>query len=182
MKNTGPLWSSSVFGFESNMGVLSRYYCGGAEAIEQITSKYIISVGQCRKNLPESTPKFSFSKNLPNTYDDILRKHGLQSFDGKATQITIYEIQYKSIFSKETKSIDFFLLMKDHTFGVAVYYIIKNPQIFVLLKKYKQVKQHFHLIEVTCTNEFVVFDSSMIKRKMLHLKFGTIDVVSNEPN
>lgn len=182
VKNLGPLWSHSVFGFESNMGVLSRYYSGGADAMEQISTKYINAISINTKISCESKPIFSFHKNFPNKYDNILHENKLDSIDGKISQITLGKIHYKSLFSKETKSIDFFFLMKDNTIGVAVYYVKKQSDIFILLQRYKEVNRYFHLIEVCSTDNYAVFPLSDIKTKLLYLRFGTIEIVTNEPN
>lgn len=39
VRNTGPLWASSLFGFETNMGVLCRYSCGGASTLSNKSPK-----------------------------------------------------------------------------------------------------------------------------------------------
>lgn len=43
VKKNGPLWCHSLFGFETNMGVLTKHSSGALNLLEQIAQKYIIS-------------------------------------------------------------------------------------------------------------------------------------------
>lgn len=182
--NCGPLWCYSLFGFETNMGVISQYYSGGGEVIEQITSKYIISMSNVQNNdlLSDKTRKYFIKTNVPNKYDHILYEQGFHVNDGKATEITVGKCSFKSIFSKDTKSIDYFLSMNDGSFGVAIYYVIKEGHIFVLLNLYKEIKKNFHLKEVDNAETYRVYPFDAIQKKMLYLQFGTIEIITEPPN
>lgn len=185
VRNLGPLWAYSCFGFETNMGVLCRYFAGGGDALEQITSKYIISISNRQNsNLEKTNAKLTFiiNKNMPSKYNSILEQYELNPNDGIATQITKGNLIFKSIFSKDTKSVDYFFLMNDHTFGVAVFYIKKKERIFVLLNLYVEVNKKFHLTEVVNTDVFKIFPFDSINKKMLYLMFGNTEVITQPPN
>lgn len=80
VRECGPSWAFSLFAFETNMGILSRYYVGGSNIIKQISEKYQLSV-----SLPTPKEEISVSneKSIRNEkifdriYDDILREHNL---------------------------------------------------------------------------------------------------------
>lgn len=182
VRNSGPLWSYSVFGFESNMGILSRYASGSSHVIDQIARKYIISISTIREDLTDYAPKFNINSQLPNEYDHILCEYDLDQNDGKAKQIMIKKTPYKSIHCNETKTIDYFFEMVDGTLGVAVFYVIKQTEIYVLFKIYRETKNNFHLREIQETKNYVIYPFKSIKQKLIYLKFATIEVVASEPN
>lgn len=181
-RNAGPLWAYSLFGFESNMGVLARYSSNPANVVEQITEKYIISHSFNGENQPDNKPKFSISKNVTTEYDHILKQHGLDEIDGKTTKIAKGKTLYKSILCKDTGSVDYFLEMKDGVIGSVIFYAIKDSKIFVLLNVYEVVKGNFHLKEIFATKNYILFPFEAIKDKLIHLQFGTINIVTVEPN
>lgn len=93
VRNSGPLWSYSLFGFESNMGVLSRYWSGGIHVIDQIANKYVISKSYSESQ-PEKVLKYSLNI-LTNDYDHILDKYNMQCNDGKTKQIVVNKTYYQ---------------------------------------------------------------------------------------
>lgn len=181
VRNSGPLWSYSVFAFESNMGVLSRYWSGGPFVIDQIAKKYINSISTFEQCQITNEPKYAINLKT-NKYNDVLEKYNIDETAGKTKQILVNSTHYKSIHSNETKSVDYFFLMDDGTVGAAIFYIIKNSQIFVLFQIYDEIKKHFHLTEVCVTERFHIYPFEAIKRKLIYLKFATKEVVSIEPN
>lgn len=182
VENCGPLWCHSAFGFESNMGVLTGYATSSFRVIDQIAKRYIISKNFPNEQ-PESTPTFSIMKSdFHPEYDEILNDHGFNTIDGKSEKIKINKTIYKSIFCKETKSIDHFIAMIDDTIGAVVYYLIKDSNIYALIKVYETIQKKFHLIEVMPTNQFIIVPFKSIKHKLIYLTFGSIEIVTSEPN
>lgn len=184
VRNTGPLWCHSLFGFESNMGILTKYYLGGTNVLEQIAQKYVIAKSQCERPLRDQETKYAINLCKSSQHDNLLIQHGF-STDGiinKTTQVSKRNEVFKSVASKPTKCIDFFLQMKDGTVGAAEFYVIKDENIFVLINVYKEVKRNFHLREVSATNIFLVFPFESIHEKLLFLSFGTFNVIAVEPN
>lgn len=72
--------------------------------------------------------------------------------------------------------------MNDATFGVAIYYVIENDEIYVLLNLYRETKNNFHLREVVSAEEYRILPFDDIKKKMLYLKFGTLEIITEPPN
>lgn len=185
VKKTGPLWCHSLFGFETNMGVLTRYCSGGVGVLEQIANKYIIAKSICDKPSRDQPLKFTINLKSSSEHDSLLIQHGLSGVDGhiaKSTQITKRRILFKSIASRPTKRVDYFLMMNDETIGTAQFYVIKDSRIFVLLEVYKIVKVSYHLKEVEPTQKFMIFPFDFIKEKLLFLTFDTFNIVAKEPN
>lgn len=97
-------------------------------------------------------------------------------------QVKIGNVVFKSISSKPTGNIDYFLETNDGIFGTAEFYVIKKKEIFVLLNIYVEVKKNHHLCEVESTNTVSVYPFDFVKDKLILLTFGTTHVVAKEPN
>lgn len=97
-KKSGPLWCHSLFGFESNMDVLTRYCSGGVKVLDQIANKYIIAKSVCKKEPCDQTLKFSINLHSISLQDDLLIQHGLSNDEKieKSTQITKGKNVFKS--------------------------------------------------------------------------------------
>lgn len=185
VRKAGPLWCYSLFGFETNMGVLTRHSSGGANLLEQIAQKYIISKSQYEKKLIDNSPIYSVNFNSQSSYDSFLIQHGYSSKSGKvekSTHIKVGNEIFKSISSKPTKHIDYFLEMSNGVIGTAQFYVIKEERVFVLLNVYAEVKKNYHLREVEATNQVSIYPFEFIKEKLILLTFGTKYVVAKEPN
>lgn len=55
VRNNGPLWTTSMFAFESNNGSLLKLFNGSREVLQQISSKYILRHIHHVKHVLEST-------------------------------------------------------------------------------------------------------------------------------
>lgn len=114
VKKTGPLWCHSLFGFESNMGVLKKYCNCGVKVLEQITHKYIIAESMCNKkeNPTEQSFKFTINLNLPTKHDSLLIEYGLEVNGkiAKTTQVSKGKTVYKSIWRVKPPNVLTFLL------------------------------------------------------------------------
>lgn len=186
VRKTGPLWCHSLFGFETNMGVLTKHYSGGINLLDQIAEKYIISKSIGEKITHNKIPTFKLNLFSKSRYDSLIDQHGLCHKENKrinkTTHITIGKEIYKSMSNKSTKSIDYFFRTTDDSLGAAQFYIIKDNNIFVLFNIYIEVKRNFHLIEVEKSDIIVVLPFESLKEKLLLLNFGSICVVCSEAN
>lgn len=182
VRNCGPLWCHSLFGFETNMGVLKKYYAGGRFLLEQITNKYILSksIRENRMTVSDSC-KVGVPVSNMEQFNDILIENGLKNIE-KFAQVSNRKGIYKSLASKHTESIDHFFQMKDGQIGAAVLYAEKNEDIYVLIQKYTEINSSYHLTEVFPTENYSVYKFSFIQEKLLYLKFSTREIVTKEPN
>lgn len=184
VRNTGPLWCHSLFGFETNMGVLAKYSSGGLNVLEQISEKYIIAKSQNVNTPMDQTPSFTVNLKCSSEHDNMLHQCGL-SEDGiikKTTHVTVGRNIYKSLYSKPTQSVDYFLEMKDGSMGISVFYIVKDNNLFVLLNDFTVIKDNYHLKEVKKTDHYKVYPFDCIKQKHIYLTFASTVVVTTEPN
>lgn len=184
VKDTGPLWSHCMFGFESNMGVLGKHSLGGANIIEQIANKYLLAKKLVEYESIDQTPKFINNLHSSSEHDDLIIQNGFTVNEKliKSTQISVAKNVFKSLASKPTKSIDYFLEMKDGTIGSAIFYIKTMNEMYVLLNIYEMTKKNFHIWEVNGKNKVSLYPFHFIKEKLLYLTFGSIEIISKEPN
>lgn len=184
VRDTGPLWSHCMFGFESNMGVLGKHALGSANIIEQIANKYLIGKNLAVHKPLDKTPKFVNNLHSISEYDDIIKEKGFM-INGKivkGTQISVAKNVYKSLASKPTKSIDYFVEMKDGQIGCALFYIDTLNGMQVLLRTYEVQNKRYHLSEISSKNTVCLYPFDFIKEKLLYLTFGSIEIVSKERN
>lgn len=76
VRETGLLWCHSLFGFETNMGVLSKHYTGGINLLDQIAEKYIISKSIGEKIAHKKIPTFKLNLFSESQYDSLIAQHG----------------------------------------------------------------------------------------------------------
>lgn len=186
VRKTGPLWCHSLFGFETNMGILTKHYSGGINLLDQIAEKYVISKSICDRKMHDKNPTYRLNLFSKSQHDSLIIQHGLCHNENKqinkTTHITLGKDIYKSTSSKPTKSIDYFFRTIDESLGAAQFYIIKDDKIFVLFNIYIEVKRNFHLIEVEKTKNVVILPFDCLKEKLMLLNFGSICVACSEAN
>lgn len=180
VRNNGPLWCHSLFGFETNMGVLKKYYAGGRFTLNQITEKCFISKSLRENKAVVKEPTCSIHVEGFEEYDHFFIENGLKYFK-KFAQISTPNGIYKSLASKHSKSIDYFFQMKNGTVGAAAFYVMDESSVYVLIQMYNEQQKNYHLTEIYPTQNYSVFPLDSIKEKVLYLKFSTIEVITKEP-
>lgn len=88
VRNSGPLWAQSLFGFECNNGVLAKSVNGNHRILEEMANKYILK----REALQETEKQENDSnlrnfigrerkKKLNDSEQSIFEEHGLLLID-----------------------------------------------------------------------------------------------------
>lgn len=72
--------------------------------------------------------------------------------------------------------------MKDGKIGSALFYINTIKEIYVLIRIYEVTKKNYHLWEINAKNNICLYPFHSIKEKLLYLTFGSIEIISKEPN
>lgn len=182
VRNNGPLWCHSLFGFETNMGVLKKYYNGGRFVVDTITDKYVIARSIKTEEKMKKEPTVRVHLNAYDEFDHILTESGLKNYE-KFAEVSIAHCIYKSIASTPSKvSIDYFFQMKSGQIGAAMFFLEEDSKIYVLIRLYDQVSRKYHMVEVKSTENYLIFPFESIQAKVIYLKFPFCEVVSTEPN
>lgn len=147
--NNGPLWASSMFAFEQNIGAITKSSKNiPTDDIEVMSMNYCL----LREKNTEQTKGIQLMRGklveVPGTVAVELNNRNIMATDNKffAGDAVIYKNQhYKSSKSKETKSVDCFIELSDGEIGCAFIYIKHENQLYVVLERYEVIETVFHL-------------------------------------
>lgn len=184
--NHGPLWATSMFGFEQNIGVITKCTKNiSTDDIEvmsfnfclwkpsEIAEKHVIQLMRGKNTeLPEAVGQALQSRNI-NSTNNIF-------FAGDAVNFKTQH--FKSRKSNETKSVDYFMEMCDGQIGSVYIYVKYEDQIYVVLEQYNVIEKNFHIRKVKKCESYKVYLFDEIANKMLFLKFPHAEVLTKEPN
>lgn len=128
--NCGPLWSSCLFGCESNMGNIKNFVCGPTDSMHQIAEKYLNW-----KSFPEK--KIEVNDDWKLCQPKILKlneeqKIILSEFRTNSTNepnfnifrvLILHKTNYTCLETAPKKSVDYFVRMDDGTMGKIVFFL-----------------------------------------------------------
>lgn len=189
VRNCGPLWSYSMFGFESNIGHLKNYVCGTSDVLNQIAHKYSISSDLEKKT--DACERWNDEFYQQSTI--FVKKEHLDALEieGVVLNSSILKIWRRarvagevltSIYANETKSIDYFVQCKNGRIGKIVFFFEYNIIPKLLLHIYEKKYQNYHWCEISKSDSFEVCATTQIEKKLLYFNVGSIEYITNEPN
>lgn len=188
---SGPLWCQSMFGFESRMGDFKKCQRSNNCIAESIAKKYCLNDSKNGANKLRPNQTISMMREKKTTVSDstaaIFKKFGLT--DKHDLYNISYEIRlnnqlFKSINSPTTKSIDYFVRMRDKTIGSIELFVKSQQNFYVLIRKYEisYIKHHYNEIKLKLPMHRQLYDLNEISEKLIYLKFKNIEVVTTEPS
>lgn len=92
------------------------------------------------------------------------------------------ELYTSSILYKNTKSIDFFVLLPNDQIGEIKYYIYFGGTTYALAKMYEVVETNYHYQMILLTRSLNIFRADDITEKLLFMQFGSRKIVCRIPN
>lgn len=182
VKHCGPIWCYSMFGFEKNIGILSKSIVNPTDAIETISFDYCLNHPKNSSNINEVRMLCAKKQQLPDFIKSMKLNFAQDKKYTMSDSIEIKSQKFKSLQSKETKSIDFFMQMQNGKIGCAINYIEIGDRIHVILQKYEMFEQAHHLMRIKPTAIYHTCLCSDISCKLLYMKFGAFEIVAKEPN
>lgn len=190
--NCGPLWSYSMFGFETNIGHLKKLISGTTDVLLQIAKKYINlrQVLYERDNKSEEKKinfyqKTSIIIDENQAYCGVIRNTGMIPCDKELNIWRRAKVKgecYSSTTAIHTKSIDYFIKLNSNAIGKIVFFFGIEEEPKLLLELYEETFNNFHWSEVRKINNFQVFFVSDIKEKLLYFECQNIEIITKEPN
>lgn len=185
--NHGPLWAHSMFGFEQNIGSITK--CSKNIPTDDIE---VMSLNYCLWRPPkmEQVGEFQLMRGklveMPQDIAAALHQQNIKSTIGNqffAGDAVNYKTQhYKSRKSNVTKSIDYFIEMINGEIGSAHIYVEYKNKIYVVLEKYEVIEIVYHLKKVKPSGIYKVYSFDNIANKILFLNFAHAEVLTKEPN
>lgn len=188
----GPLWTTALFAFESNIGAVKKLVSGTADIVHQIAEKYTITkgIGERETNINSDNGRTFLCQlkkiQVTDYHRSILEKHGM-TFQANteiqvARRLKLNDHTYTSIISNETKSADYFLKISDGSLGTAEFYFKFNDENYVLLNIYSINHTHYHLTEIKKENTCRICSCKEITKKLLYLKVNSVEFIADEIN
>lgn len=194
--NTGPLWTQSMFCFESNIGELKRSFNSTVDVVEQVAINYSMraaSEGPNNEDRVKDPQILRIKEQIVNPiHEYALATARINVEPNKMLKIG-YEMRwkkevYKSSLSVTTKSVDNFIQMDNGTIGM-IEFFFEADKPYVMIKKYERMKIYNHLVQVQPhkTDIFGVYRCDSIHRKLIYLKYtysnvAFIEIITIEPN
>lgn len=188
----GPLWSYSMFGFESNIGRLKQFVCGKTDVLLQIADKYVESLcepqnyNREKKIQPHIELKQKTTIAIKQEYSRILENSGNISLGQGSIDIwRSIELKgrlYTSINAIATKSADFFVRVANGNIGTIEFFFGDESNPKFLLHVYRNIFENYHFIEVEQTGSFETFQCEEIIEKLLYFESNRIKYITKEPN
>lgn len=191
--NLGPLWAQSMFSFESNNAVFSRYVTGNTDVLAQITTKYVLHKSTQLRRPPihptENPSTLKIPKVIsPNVADlNAMCARGIVFEHISAVHICcVYENstdRFTSIcYSQANKTIDYFVYLRNDSFGKVKYYFEHENIYYAAIESFELVDHVNHIAEIQPIDEVLICFAEEIDRKMIYINFGLKHYMTERPN
>lgn len=178
VRDSGPLWSYSVFGFERNMGRLKASKNGTIYSLEQIAFRYCLKMNE-PDELYHTELQFSGIKPIAERFVYDLLKNFNITEPIFYSNIRFGGTLFNSSCSPKTKSMDNFLQIEDGIFSS--YIFLKNgADAFVVTEKYNVIKRIGHFFEIHTSGRYEIQSFANVS-KLLYMRFDGVEVVT-KPN
>lgn len=190
VKNLGPLWAQSSYGFESNNGIVIRSNTCTKDMTFQLVWKYImkhsVKIGDESENICEISLGRKKMLKINSAESQLFVEMGVE-FENR-DNLTIYTdfvrrgVHYKSLESKETAKIDYFVELSNGILASVHYYTIFDFVLYAVIEKYGIVDTYDHFIEIERTFIKNIINANEISKKLIFLKYGLREFVTDFPN
>lgn len=187
VRKLGPLWVHSAFAFESNNGVVVSANTSKTNILQQLAWKYVM-----KQTLKPHKQIEDFSINGKKVIKISDKEKNLfeqQDFDVQENRmLVVYKsiefkgIKYASEMSKDISTIDYFVRLKDNTFGSINFYTVFDYSVFAIMNIYISIGEIDHFTQVKRTEQQKLIKLIDIADKLLYLKFGFSEYITTLPN
>lgn len=183
-KSCGPLWSQSMFPFESNIENLSLASKGGnTDQIENIANSYCFR--REKKTTEKNTLAIKHMTVMRNKWKNLLQENGFDHTHRSllfGTTLHYRNQIFKSSYSRITQRTNNYVKIITGEIGSAEIYFQYEGNIYVILEKFKVIRSKYHLNEVISESVLEIFKCEHILQKLLYLKYDTFEIMTSEPN
>lgn len=193
VRNCGPLWTHSLFGFETCNGVLAKSVNGNNRIVEEMANKYILKRTlkfQEKKSQSLVLKSCSFvgkgrKKALNELERVVFENHNISLVD---KNICIWQSMHwkKQFFTstkyKEVKAIDYFVCFSDGSLGTVQYYFKHDNTSYALFEKFETLSRANHILEVKSTSLHLIQKIEDIVDKLVFVKIYNKSSVIRFPN
>lgn len=191
VKNLGPLWSQSMFSFESNNATISRYVKGCNDLVSEISTRYMVHKSLKPKVPlnPTKSKRFSFVKKIQLSSKAVgaLNNHGMTFDIEKPFKVfCVYQSSKERFtsmnYDSAKKTIDYVVELKDKTVGKIEFFFEYNSSFYILLGIYDYVGQVLHIHEIKPKNIELVYPVDQIEKKFIYINYLCKHYITEPPN
>lgn len=190
VENNGPLWSYSLFGFESMNGVVVKANTCNDKILSQLVWKYCMRrtlEDEPIQNLTEEIKLSGKSTILLNAQEKAIFNDSMMEYPENGVLDTHKSVKlngeiFKSLLSKESTTIDYFIKTKNNVIGAVKFYFVRDFIIYALIENYRVMKNfdHFLCVEEMNTKQLIKFTD--ISEKLMLINVGRKKYVTSVPN
>lgn len=188
VRNLGPLWSQSAFGFETNNGTLVKT-SSKKGILHSLAWKYCsrMALGIMKNEFEPSITAGGKKSMSLNTTEMTILQTALPQLTSH-TQIVfefvmVNGIKYGSEKSKkQTASDDYFVQTKHGSMASVQFYLMDKEEILAMIIPYKIVNKIDHLLEVEPFGSMNIISFNDIAKKMIIMKTTNKKIASAIPN
>lgn len=187
VKNLGPLWSQSMFSFESNNATISRYVKGCNDTLAEISTRYMLHKSLKKESHPihGTSNKLSFAKKIKLSVAFTVENIPVDI----STPFQIY-CAYKrnnerftsEHYSIAKKTIDYVVELKNDIVGKIKFFFEFESRVYIRLEQYERVGQILHLYEIKSKEIESVHPVEHILKKFIYVHFLHNHYITNRPN
>lgn len=193
---TGPLWTHSLFCFESNMGRIKRSFKTKVDVVKNIAFNYCLADPNTAGTEAEVMRKTDILDAKDRTISKDIRDALIDSeFKSDkyliGTRMKRNRTVYTSTLCNQRKSIDSFVRLKSGLIGEIVCFIKSIGDSFIeshaLINVYNTNKFHYHLTQIAPANKYLICRCADIGEQLIYLKYdysrvAVVELVATEPN
>lgn len=188
VKNLGPLWTQSMFSFESNNATFSRYVKGQSDVLLELKTKYML-----HKSVPESAKakpptelacklRLELTASEIAVLSDILFIEKGKLFDAYSAYVQGYERFTSVKYTLTTKRINYVVQLKNKIVGKIQFYFKHEGDSYLLLELYEVINEIVHIREIQPRKIFRVYRIEEIEKMLIYMHFTEKHYVTDRPN
>lgn len=192
VRNLGPLWTQSMFAFESNNATFSRYVKASKDVLSELSTKYMIHKSSWKT-----------AHRIPDMIDELesRRKIKLNAFEVSAisayANISIdenQEFEVRCVYTKNgerftcvnylpaKKTIDYVVELEDKVIGKVKFYLELDGVFYLLIEHYAYEGSFDHIHKIKPTNIISMYPAKKITKKFIYINFFQKHYITNRPN
>lgn len=187
VKSMGPLWSYSMFSFESYNGTLKKFGNSSVRVVNQIVEKIVT------QNIAMETEPIKIAKERSSRLNNAITSFELNVNERLAMQ-NLSDCQFfasfaherviftSKMYKKATKTLDYFIVTTDKTFGMVKFYFKHKDTNYALIEEYAVTKIIDQFREVNATGTVSVKLAESIEQKFIFMKIGLKQIIVQRPN
>lgn len=192
VQNLGPLWSQSMFSFESNNATFSRYVRGNTDITAQMSTRYMLDKSTkkqtiCRTSRMNECLSVKKKIKLSVSEKQTLNANRISYLHNQSVEIyCVYQQNHERFtsmnYSAAKKTIDYVVELNNNILGKIKFYFKYENLNYMMLEEFEIVEQVNHIKTIKSKNAELICLAETIKKKFIYINFVDKHYVTERPN